>query len=76
MALSSSRPDSPRKLIKMLETEDKKTTFFQNISNYLTVEHHITYLKNVSTQALMYNTKSSPRKKASKFYQKKTVKEH
>jgi hypothetical protein len=34
MALSSSRPDSPRKLVTMLETENKGTTFFQNISNY------------------------------------------
>jgi hypothetical protein len=34
MALSSSRPDCPRKLFKMLEPEDKGTTFFQNISNH------------------------------------------
>jgi hypothetical protein len=51
----------------MLETENKGTTFFQNISNYWTVEHHITYQKNVSSQALMYNTKSSPRTKASNW---------
>ena len=29
---------------------------FQNISNYSTVQHHATYQKNDSSQALMYNT--------------------
>jgi hypothetical protein len=40
----------------MLEPEDKGTMIFQNISNYWTVKHHVTYQENVSSQALMYNT--------------------
>jgi hypothetical protein len=50
----------------MFEPEDKGTTIFQNVDNYRTFKHHVTYQKDVFSQALLYNTTVRQEQKATR----------